>query len=168
MFGKRETGASYRRFVERGIDETTRSFYQDSRLPAVVGGDGFREWVQSSIDAGDLFDHPEIPAVRRVRRAVDLTRLGEAVCIAFAVGSSELRRVAPGPGREPAKARAAFVYLARLEGGHTLETIASWLGYRRYGSAAGALHRLRRDLASDASLRRRLDVARRLLINKKT
>jgi hypothetical protein len=168
MFGKREARMSYRRFVESGIDETTRSFYQDSRLPTVLGSDDFRERVQSWLDTGDLVDHPEIPQARRVGRPIDLARVGEAVCTAFAVGESELRQVAPGPGRVSAKARAAFVHLARVEGGYTLEAIASWLGYRRYGSAAGALHRLRRDLASDASLRRRLDLARRLMINEKT
>jgi REP element-mobilizing transposase RayT len=168
LFGKNDPRKSYRGFVEGGVDKTTRSFYPDSRLPTVVGNEEFQEWVQSWLVAGDCVDHPEMPETRRVGNVVDFETIGDAVCRAFNVAESELRQLSPEPGRESAKARAAFVYLARLNGGHRLDKIAAWLGYRRYGSAAGALHRLRRDLERDSSLRRRFDAARQDLIKEKT
>jgi hypothetical protein len=134
----------------------------------VVGSEDFRGWVQSWVAAANRDDHPEIPEARRVGNVISLETIGDAVCTAFAVAESGLRQVSPGPGRDCAKARAAFVYLARLEGRYKLDAIAAWLGYRRYGSAAAALHRLRRDLDGDNILRQRLEVARRMMLEEKT
>jgi len=150
---------NYRRFVESGIDGDTRAFYADTRVRPVLGSEQFRERVEQRVRTTDASTDQERPDYALVAARPGLEAIAAAVCGAFDVSPGTLCR--SSKRREGyGTARGAFVYLSREVGGHSLEAIADWIGYRSYAGASKAMGRLREKMFREAEVRERVEVAR--------
>ena len=161
-FGPRNPRREYRRFVEQGIDAETRAFYKTKRANPVLGGDSFKANIRTRIKRGQRRADPEIPDARRLQARPSLTSVVSAVADVFRVDVGMLRSANHRHGANIAGARCAALYLGRYEAGAPLSSIATWLGYRSYNSAATALTRYRRRL-EDPQLLAKLHRVRSLL-----
>jgi len=91
----------------------------------------------------------------------------DAVSVAFGTDVDVLRSAERRRESGVALARGVSLYLARHEAGAPLASIAEWLGYRSYNSAATALTRFRARIM-EPELRRKLRQARALLYKVET
>jgi hypothetical protein len=153
--------------VEQGIDPETRAFYEAERSEPVLGGDAFKATIRGRIEAAQRYTDPEVPDARRLPTRPSLTAITAAVAVVFGIDSSTLRSMDGERGAGVALARCTALYLGRHEAGAPLSSIAAWLGYRSYNSAATALTRFRRRLG-EAKPRARLQRARALLYKVET
>ena len=161
-FEPRDARRSYRRFVESGIDREARAFYAKSRLPPILGSETFRERIAQLVRAGDADHDPEQPDFLLITKRPALEAIAAVVCRTFEVSQTSLR--ASSRRRDGCSAaRGAFVQLGREVGGHSLEVIAKWVGYRSYAGASKAMSRLRAKVVLDASVRDRVEAARSAL-----
>jgi putative transposase len=166
-FGPDEPRREYQRFVEDGVDTETRAFHDAERVEPVLGGDAFKATVQSLVEGMRHDGNREIPDARRIRSRPSLTAVASAVAVAFGVDTDRLTSTTRRRGANAVTARCAALYLARHEARASLSSIATWLGYRSYNSAATALTRFRRRL-EDPELLFRLQRARSLLYKVET
>jgi REP element-mobilizing transposase RayT len=160
-FGPGDLRDGYRRFVEAGLDEETREFYRTTTRP-VLGTETFTRWVQKVVDDARSGSDPEVADRGRILARPDISDIADSVCMAFGVSIQVLRsqtRVEQGHGL----ARGALVLLAREAGGHRLDAIARWMGYRSYAAASKAMGRLKDRSVNDARLAARLRRAREQL-----
>jgi REP element-mobilizing transposase RayT len=162
-FAPGDVRENYRWFVESGIDSETRAFYAKRRLNPVMGSKDFRKRIQDLVKATPIGSDPEIPDRRRVTERPALPTIARAVCHAFSVSLVDLRP-ASRRKRGDSLARGALVRLGREVGGHSLEAIAHWIGYRSHSAASQAMFRLDARMSQDRDVRERVATARRLLI----
>ncbi|NIM00785.1 MAG: hypothetical protein GTO33_07715 [Acidobacteria bacterium] len=150
---------NYRRFVESGIDEETRSFYEAARLPPVMGSEEFRRTARQRADDDGRTANPEQPDVSLIEECPTLDAIERAVCRAFRISSGQLRH--PSKRRDGSSAaRGAFALLARELGCYPLGQIAERIGHRSYAGASKSMGRLRRRMAVDRETRDRIEAAR--------
>jgi len=166
-FGPLDPRGAHRRFVEQGIDAETRAFHEAERMEPVFGGDRFKADVRARVEGTQRHLNREIPDARRLRSRPSLTAIATAVAVAFGVETSTLHTTTRGGDTSVVLARCAALYLARHEGGASLASIAAWLGYRSYNSAATALTRFRPRM-EEPDLLSRLQRARSLLYKVET
>jgi putative transposase len=167
LFSGQDSLAEYREFVESGIDEETREFYDKPRLAPILGHAAFQDEVRSRAAVESIRGNPEIPDARRVRR-FELAAVSRAICISFRLDETALRRPSARERMGLGLIRGAFTYLARFEGGHSLQAIADWLGYQRYTGPSVAMARFLKARGKKPDLARRFEVARQLLYEVKT
>lgn len=162
LFDSRDPRASYRSFVEAGIDNETRAFYGKARQGPVFGSEESLVEMEDRAVRSKAGADPERPDFDLLTVPPALDDIGEAICRAFEIELCDLRPAARRcVGLSPA--RGAFVILGREVGRQTLQSIASWLGYRSYAAASRARARLETAIVDDPDVRRRLDTARRML-----
>jgi REP element-mobilizing transposase RayT len=166
-FGSRNPRGAYREFVECGIDAETRAFYEAEQLQPVLGGDAFKATIQARVENGNHHRGPEVPDLRRLRSRPSLTAIAAAVAASFGVDPRALHSATCGRNTRLVLARCTAIYLARHEAGVSLGSIAAWLGYRSYNSAATALTRYRRRL-QDSEVRAWAERARAILYKVET
>lgn len=152
----------YRRFVGRGVDAATQAFHSASRLKPIFGGETFERSIRSRVERMRANADPEIPEVRRLETRPSLNAIGEAVAATFGVDLEAMRDQRHERAPDLIRARWAALYIGRHEAGASLASMAQWLGYRSYNSAASALSRLRRKM-KDPELAVRLSRARSML-----
>jgi REP element-mobilizing transposase RayT len=167
LFGKEHARGEYQRFVEAGVDDELRSFYNKSRPGPILGRPEFRTELRLRAEVDKHRADPEVPDARRVRRP-GLSEVSRVISVVFAITENDLRRVSPRAGRGHAVARGAFVCLSRFEGGYSLKAIAEWLGYRTYAGPSTAMARFHARLREEPEIRKRLEEAYRLLYEVKT
>ena len=166
-FGPQDPSAGYQRFVEQGIDAETRAFYQTERTKPVLGGAAFVTRIRGRVATEQRHTDPEIPDARKIRTKPDLSAVTVAVAAEFGIDTSTLRSATRHRRAGVALARGATLYLGRHEAGAPLSSIAAWLGYRSYNTAATALSRFRRRLG-EPELQARLRRTRSLLYKVET
>ena len=153
---------NYRRFVESGIDRETRAFYAETRLSPVLGSEEFRGRIEGLVRATGADSDPERPDYVLLTKRPSLERIAAAVCGAFDVS---VRKIRPASQRQDgaSAARGTLVHLGREVGGHPLQAIASWIGYRSYAGASKAMSRLRARITREPDIRNRVEAAHREL-----
>jgi len=162
-FAPGDTGENYRRFVEYGIDDETREFFNKARRQPVLGSDDFRRRVQARVRATRSGSDPEIPDRQRVAVHPSLPVIAHAAFQAFAVPLIALRE-ASRRAEGCSVARGAMVHLGREVGGQPLRAIAQWIGYRSHAAASKAMSRLGVVMSQNPIVRARLAAARLCLI----
>ena len=160
-----ETGGArdeYRRFIDEGIDDDTRTFFDLRRRPPIFGSKQFRKQIEERARQDGLDSDPERPGYQMLTEPPALDVIALAVCHAFDVSVSELR---PAARRRPGvdEARGALVLLGREVGRQNLKAIAKWIGYRSYAGASKAMCRLRARIATQENLGARINKIRREL-----
>jgi REP element-mobilizing transposase RayT len=158
-FGPADARDGYRRFVEAGIDEETKRFYDEGSARPVLGSETFKRRVQEAAEAAGVGQDAEVPDRLRILERPAMQEIADSVCKAFEIPPSVLRSGSPA-AQGYGLARGALVLLAREAGGHRLDTIAQWMGYRSYAAAAKAMERLKNRSRRDVALQERLDGAR--------
>lgn len=150
---------NYRRFVEDGIDESTRAFYAKQRLRPVLGSSEFRDTIEKELRSTKASSDPERPDFRILTESPALGVIAAAVCQAFGVRLTEIR---PASRRRigVSAARGAFVLLSREFSGQSIDTISKWIGYRSYMGASKAMGRLRAMRARQPDIHARIEAAR--------
>ena len=161
-----DASRNYRRFVESGIDDETRTFYSERRRRPVLGSAAFRERMEKHVMAAGFGSDPERPDSQRLTERPALEAIAAAVCRAFEVSRADLR---PASQRRKGSsaARGAVVHLGRDVGGQSLEAIANWMGYRSYAGASKAMSRLRAIVIRVRDVGDRVEAARRELTNRR-
>jgi hypothetical protein len=163
LLGGCATGGRYREFVEEGIDEETRAFYDAPRVRPVFGSTEFARAIGERVHRGGSERSTEVPCARLVAPDPEPERILRAVATAFRIPEARLRGDGRVSRRGSGLARGAAVLVARLETRMSLNHIAPWLGYRRYTGASQAMARFRAAAARWPELRQRLEHARSLV-----
>ena len=132
MVGPCQQWKSYRLFVEKGVDEETRTFYGKKKFSAVMGSGNFRESIHSRLPA-----NTEIPEIKKLRSGPSFLSIIRAVSVAFATPEEEMLQTARGRGKKNI-ARSAAIYCGRRMAGLPLNEIAMQFGLSRYGSVSGS------------------------------
>ena len=147
MIGNNQQQECYRAFVEAGIDEETRTFYDKKKCPPVLGSDDFRENIQSNLPVD-----PEIPEVQRLKPPPSLPTVMLAVSIVFATPQEKILQVTRGRGNKNVP-RSASIYCCRKMAGLPLNKIAEHFGLSHYGSVSGLVTRFDRLIEKNPEVR---------------
>lgn len=159
MVANRQQRKHYQAFVEAGLDDDTQAFFDKKRTPPIFGSESFQAQMFANIDAAI-----EIPASRQRPQTVTLEIIAAAVAQSFAVTHDDITASKRGRGASN-PARAALMMIARREFGLPLAEIGTFLGLNHYGSVSGAVSRFEKALQEDKSLKRKYQLAVKLINN---
>jgi REP element-mobilizing transposase RayT len=141
---------AFHAFVLAGNEEALKRFYRGSRQGPVLGGEGFRAWLQGQVQALSR-EHPR-PERQQVRPDVEVVL--RAVARAYQVPVEGLLRGRRGTRNE---ARQVAMYLTQRLCDLTLRETGKRLGVGSYGAVGWACSAVRHALATQRALRRRVE-----------
>ncbi len=152
MFSAKKSGGNrgYLDFVTKAEPEEIERFYSLKKLPSLLGGDAFREWVQQSFQ--DLRFPGEIPESRILVPSPE--EMIDRVCSHFKVNREKIFTSRRGTENVP---RDVAIYLARRHCRETLATIGRYFGIAKYSTVSSAVERVRTKKDQDRSLRKLLE-----------
>lgn len=159
-FGKGRQGLSaYRRFMEEGVEEELREFYQGKYLKPILGGKDFVERVKGKIDERAKRDE-EVSEARRLFRP-GIGDIVSATARVYGKREKEFSKKRRGHGNE---ARAMAIYLCRELGGHKLREIGAAFGLEKYSSVSSACLSMKARMERDKRLARQGEKIKRSLL----
>ncbi len=150
--GGRQARARYRRYVEDGMDEETKRFYEQKRLGPIIGSEGYRKRIAALLGKGKGTDPSEYPDRKRIEVRPRLPLIVAKVAKAFGSPERKLYQSIRGRGRGHL-ARKVAMAMARIHGGYELKEVARAFGVGHYSSVSVAVSRLRAQMREDARLR---------------
>jgi len=150
---KNDPRAAYMRFIARKDNEKTLKVFNSRKLPSYLGGKKFTEWVKETFFARK--EHIEIPESTSL--APDIQKIRDIVCTFYGVSDEHLNTSKRGVFNE---SRHAAIYLTRVLRNEGLETIRREFSTNRYSSASSAIERIKKRIAKDRTLRKRMDSIR--------
>jgi hypothetical protein len=140
VLGRRDRFRAYRHYVEQGVSEDIKAFYQRERQAPILGDERFRERVLAgAVEVSGEVPRHEVAA--RVQESPDA--LAALVAEAFAVNVADLY-ARPGRGRgarNPARSLAMWLFQDRA--GLTLPEIGRRFGGIHYSAVSQAIRRLK-------------------------
>jgi putative transposase len=135
--------AGYRRFVAKGVDENTASFYSKDNYAAIIGDKGFKAWIYEEL-------LPELAIEQKSRLIHPDTELGEVtegVARFYHCSMNELITVTRGKGKnEPRK---IAMHLCQELTGAKLSILAKYFNLTAIGSVSSATHQIRKKRQND-------------------
>jgi len=149
-FGRTDAGASYRRFLQAGVNCPPAAPWAEARHGWVLGSERFLERVRERLREQPP-SHRDLRREERLLHGLDLGRVIEAVCRLYGVDAGEL---AARGSRSPA--RAALAYLAKQHTECTRAEIVPILGLSRPESVPNLSARFAALLRSDKGARQDL------------
>jgi putative transposase len=147
----------YLAFV-RNEDEEVERVFELKKLPSMLGGERFMEWVKEEFFGGAK--RREVP--QSAVLAPSRERILESVCSVYGVERGELFKSRRGQENGP---RNAAVYLLRKVRGESSTDIASLFGLCTYSSVSSIIARINERLADDHVLREKIKEANDLAVN---
>jgi REP element-mobilizing transposase RayT len=153
-FGARGEDAvrRYQEFVQAGVSPNIERIYEKKKGTAVLGTEGFKEWVRTRISQKARGDY-ELPQARAILVRPGAEQVLEAVRKTYGVDRDALARVRRGQRNEP---KDVAMYLCRKECGLALKKIAGLFRIPTYTTVSMACGRVKTRLERDASFRQRV------------
>jgi hypothetical protein len=145
------------------MDDSTEitSIFQKKKLPAILGSQGFIDWVKGKFyqEKTDV----EMPQSKVL--APGKEEIKEVVCKAYGVKEEDLQKSIRGIFNEP---RNVAIYLSRQLRKDTLDEIAKEFRMKRYSSVSSAIERVRTQISEDQRFRKRVEKLRIILTKSQT
>ncbi|MFH0799396.1 MAG: hypothetical protein V2A66_04350, partial [Pseudomonadota bacterium] len=163
---RREALQRFDAFVRAGVPAEVERRYSMSKLPSVLGSEGFRDWIKYNF-VTRLRSNEEIPAARAAcRRIVSLPSILRFVSFVYGVRTKELLgRMMPAKN----EARSVAIWLMRRAAGAGHNEIAKAMGDMEKAAVAKALQRFEVAMRSDPSLDKKAErFAEQVLSNVQT
>ena len=147
MLGKRQRYKAYANFVEQGVDDEMKTFYNKGNQPSVLGDSDFKSKI-----ANEQF--PELPIAERTRIVqpnIPMEQVTKGVAKYFKTTEKKLRTVNKGPTKGD-EARKLAMYLCQELSGVTLREIAEYFGLKHIGSVSFITHQIRKEKQENRQL----------------
>ena len=139
----------YREFMGQREDEDLALVLEGKRLPPILGGDTFVDWVKDRFFE-EKTDH-DIPASKDL--APDMDTILSEVIRHYGLKRSALMRVRRGRENEP---RDVAMYLIRTLRSEPLMKVGAGFGLHRYSSVSSVVTRIKNRLQKDKQFKKRL------------
>jgi len=149
--GARQRHKRYKAYMEGDTEEALLDFYEQAKVGAILGDDQFKQKAVAGKGASI-----DIPELRQQRVAPTLEQIIAAVCRRFNVDEEEVWTSRRGRGVQ-SPARSAAMYLCQQIGDQTLAQIANTFELASYASAGATIRSLRRQLAENTALARKIN-----------
>jgi len=156
LFAKdlRESRREYERFVAHDDHEDLMWQLTGEKVPVVIGKESFVVGLQNRFSgSGKNDENPEsrmfLPATATIKRYI---------CEVYGVTEHSLLKSTRGVTNEP---RNVAIYLTRYLRGDRLEDIGQAYGIEKYSSVSSTIERMKKQIARDTSLSRRIDQIKR-------
>ena len=142
---------AYRRFGEADGDDTAAEALDRRHRDPVLGSDAFRARVERGLRPSAR----AVPAARRVRAAVPIERIVDAVAVAFRIEAKQLQS-GGRPRGEVTTARDAALWIGQQQGRLGLRELAESFGLGHITSVSGAIGRLKARMSADPAVARKV------------
>jgi hypothetical protein len=139
----------YKEFVSGESAEEINVSLGKKKLPSMLGGDEFIEWVRRTFSTEKR--HKEVPESKLL--APDIKRIRAVVCTSYNVEEKALTLTRRGIANEP---RSVAIYLMRHLRGDSLEEIGREFKIAKYSSVSSVVERIKATIAKDRKLRKRV------------
>ena len=153
LLGHKQRYRGYANYTLQGTDEETQNVYEKGNLPAILGGEGFKEWVCEDL----LPDLDWEEKGRAMLHEITLPEVVAAVAHHFGCTKGKITNVVKGPQQEN-QARKIAMYLCQELAQAKLEDIASVFQLTSSGSVSFITHQIRKKKAEDKKLCRELEL----------
>jgi len=151
MGGQPKNKASYKSFVERGIDEKIKQFYSKENTPAYMGSEDFRDWVYQQRGTDDSSVSKVEQRLFRPKFEDIIRQIAESFQVGVSsIITSKRGRVADNIPRWVA------MYLGQACCGLLLKEIAESLGLKKIGSISTTIKKLQVMMSKDRELARKV------------
>jgi REP element-mobilizing transposase RayT len=137
----------YRAFVELGVDEEIKQFYDKGNIMPYLGSEAFRDWIYKHRQTDDEGVTKE--ALSCLRPGLD--EITGRVCEIFGVDKNSILASRRGV-TENNIPRWVAMYLGRDIGGHKLTHIAEYFGLKSIGSISNTVGKLHAHMEEDKKL----------------
>ncbi|MFW2374101.1 MAG: transposase [Gammaproteobacteria bacterium] len=153
LLGNRQRYWGYRAFVESGIEEDLRQFYQQPQQALLLGSDDFKTQVYAGEDNQEL--------VQRIKkRETTLPGIIDIVKeVVFLTGAEESTIYFGKRGGEGQVARWMAMYLCQIVGRYSLKEIAQQFGIHHISGVTHQTRKLKLALEHDRELNKQLKLA---------
>jgi len=132
LLGHRQRYQGYRAYVEAGIDDDLKDFYDGDRTAAVMGDTTFLTWVRER-QLQKVDDNVFVTQV--LPNPLSMTRITQLVAEYYKVEATRLTTVVKGP-KKGLLARKVAMYLCQQLGGSSLTDIMRTFGLSNVGSVS--------------------------------
>jgi hypothetical protein len=158
---ERQRKRAYIEVVVMDDSREIRSIFQKKKLPAILGRQGFIDWIRGRFYQEKIDD--EMPQSRAW--APDKDKIKEVVCQAYGVKKEDLQKSIRGIFNEP---RNVAIYLSRQIRRDTLDEIAREFRMKRYSSTSSAIERVKVKMSQDQRFRKRVEKLKEMLTKNQT
>ncbi|HDR46573.1 MAG TPA: transposase [Geoalkalibacter subterraneus] len=148
---------AYLDFVSQGEPQAITSFYAMKKLPSLLGGAAFKDWIRNRFVDPEL--QKEVPEARRLANSP--REIITQVCAYFSLDEKCLRQSRRGTENLP---RDIAIYLARRTSRMTLNEIGAAFGIANYSTVSSAAERIKIRMAEDVRLRQEVATLEQLLV----
>lgn len=152
----------YRRFIQEGMDKSTRELFKRRIWPAIWGSEQFMVEVKKRLRSKEGY---EIPQLKKARPRVSLKQIEETICKLYSITRDQMSTKRRGHWNEP---RNVALYLGRMMGGYTLKELGERWGGLRYSSASAMIVSVKKALVENPAVRKRISRIEHGLFNHQT
>ncbi len=143
--------SSYRKFVESGLDEETKTFYERKKLPIIFGKKQFRKQMLKDLNPEKRkFSQPDY---KQVKDMPTLNEVAQNCAAYFKINEKELFKVRRGRENE---ARKIAIYGSRVWAGEKLSKIAEHYNCQSHANISNTIRRINERLKLDVKFSRTL------------
>lgn len=147
---------AYHDFVCQGEPQKNSAFYAMKKLPTLLGGEAFKEWIKNRF--ADSVKQKDVPEARIL--ATTPQEIIAEVCAYYGVKESCLRSSRRGSENLP---RDIAIYLVRRTSRMTLSEIGAAFDFANDSTVSSAAERIKIRMIKDIRLRQDVDKLNRLL-----
>ncbi|MCF6324560.1 MAG: transposase [Gammaproteobacteria bacterium] len=147
---KAKVHARYRAFIELGIDEEIKQFYNKGNMAPYLGSEVFRSWAYDQREK----EGGEVTEKEKYHFKPDMDKLIKQVSVVFEVTVKSILTGKRGSTNHP---RWIAMYVCQEQGDHRLIDIARKFGLKRSGSVASIITKLKKMLQADKKLAARIN-----------
>ena len=155
---RKESIKRYKKFVSVETPEQISAILARHKWPSMVGSETFVSRMKEKFFHSK--QHEEVPASRSL--APEVEEIKEAVCSVYSVEKDTLLFSRRGVFNEP---RNMAMYLTRRLRGERLEDIGRGFNISKYSSVSSAIEKIRKEILTNATLKRRISKLEALLTN---
>jgi REP element-mobilizing transposase RayT len=155
---RKESIKRYKKFVSVETPEQISAILARHKWPSMLGSETFVSRMKEKFFHSK--QHEEVPASRSL--APEVEEIKEAVCRVYSVENDTLLSSRRGVFNEP---RNVAMYLTRRLRGERLEDIGRGFNISKYSSVSSAIEKIRKEILTNATLKRRISKLEALLTN---
>ncbi len=143
MMGHKQRYVGYRTYVEAGVDEDIKRFYNKGNVLGILGTREFRDHILENREEYEINGKLS----KLVSERVDTKAVVAAVSKVFNVRRESIKE--PVSGRRHANVpRKLAIYCCQHDADLSLKEIADYFGYSNTGSVSGAVHSVKRAISA--------------------
>ena len=153
LLNQRKASEAYRHFINSGLDDTTRKFYDKRNSPWIFGDDYFKENLLKSLSKKTV--RASLADYKRTVALPDMEKIIKVIIDYFGIAKQDINGLYRGKRNEP---REIAIYGCRLWSQETLSSIAARFGGSTHSNISNIVSRMTHRLGVDAKLKKLVDV----------